>query len=125
MIHGQHRVRLATTESGLKLNDGFSTLPYESLRDLRQKKAHSFGDEGALIERAGVLVLPASPARVHRRNVGGELRLLKGTLQHVAMGNSNFSPGLHGLNFLPNQTRRAVAARAPSLRQTRSRPSWQ
>ena len=57
--------------------------PYRPAAGLRVP--HPLGDEGVIIECRGVRVFFGRPAGMPRRDVGSELRLLEGSLQHVAM----------------------------------------
>ena len=61
VVHGEHRVRLAAAESGLKLNDRLAALAGQPLGHLRQQQPHAFGDEGAVKERHRVLILLGWP----------------------------------------------------------------
>jgi hypothetical protein len=63
-------MRLAAAEGGLKLNDRLTAPTGEALRNLRQQERHALGDEGAVEERVGILILAAGLASVDRRDVG-------------------------------------------------------
>ncbi|WP_287106665.1 hypothetical protein [Mesorhizobium sp.] len=99
-------MRLATAESCLKLHDRLTAPASEALRNLRQQKRHALGDEGAVEERAGILILAAGFAGANCRDVGGELRLLERAFKHVLMGYSHFSPRFH--SWLPLQPNRSL-----------------
>ncbi|GAY20451.1 hypothetical protein SFOMI_0975 [Sphingobium fuliginis] len=53
---------LAAAERGLELNDWLTALAGKALGNLREKHRHTFGDEGALVERDGILVFAAGLA---------------------------------------------------------------
>src|SRR5260370_28738769 len=56
-------------------------------------------------------MLARGPAGMYRRDIGRELRLLKGSFQNIAMRNSDFSPGVHGLFPLTIEQRGLLRAR--------------
>lgn len=94
VIHSQHRVRLAATEGGLQLDHRIATAPGQAMHHRIQQQAHAFGDEGALEEQRRVLVLGGRRAQMHTRQVGRELGLLEGALEHVLVWNGDFAPRL-------------------------------
>jgi hypothetical protein len=95
MVHGQHGVRLAATEGGLKLDDRLATISDQPLGDLRQQQSHPLCDKGTIIERRGILVFFGRFSGMHCRDIRCELRLLKGSFQYVAVWNCYFSPRFH------------------------------
>src|SRR5260370_31225171 len=88
---------LAATKGCLKLYDWFAALTGQPLGDLRQQKPHALRDESTVEESDRVLILRSSLACVYGGDVGGELRLLKGPFQNVAIGNNDLPPRPHGL----------------------------
>jgi hypothetical protein len=86
-------MRLAAAKSRLKLDDRLTALTNEPLSNLREQKPHTLSDEGTVKEGNRILVLARSLPCMYRRDIGGELRLLEGPFQNVAVRNSNFSPG--------------------------------
>jgi hypothetical protein len=99
-------MRLAATEGGLKLDDRLASVADQPLGDLRQQQSHPLGDEGAIIERRGILVFFGRFSGMHCCDVRCELRLLKGSFQHVAMWYCYFSPRFHGHLVLSNPLNR-------------------
>ena len=92
VIHRQQCVRLATTEGSLQLDDRLAAFAIEPLRHLGEQASHALGDEGALVECLRVAVFRGRLARAHRCEVGGKLGLLERAIQHVRVGNDDFSP---------------------------------
>ena len=75
---------------------GSPPLPLEALRHLGEQQAHALGDEGALEEGAGVLILAASPCRMRTAVMSAaNSDCWNVPFEHVAMGNGDFSPGFH------------------------------
>ena len=105
MVDGQHRVRLTATESRLQLNHRLAASADQPLSDLGKEQPHSFGDEGAIVERRGVLVFLGRLARMHRRDIGRELGLLESSFQHIAVRNGNLSPRFHSVSSTPERKR--------------------
>ena len=99
VVDGEQGVGLAAAEGGLQLDHRLAARAVQALRHLDEQQAHALGDEGALEEGGGVLVLARRLAGAHGGDVGGELRLQEGAFEHVGMGNGDLSPRLHGLSL--------------------------
>lgn len=87
----KQRVRLATAEGGLDLDDWFAALAGQSLGHLGEQECHALGDEAAIEEERGVLVDVGRLAGPDRGDVGGELRLLERALEHIGVGDRDFT----------------------------------
>lgn len=98
VIDGEHGMRLAAAESGLKLNDRVAALAVETAGNGCEQQAHSLGDERSFEKRHRVLIFPRGLAGVNRGDVRGELGLLERAFEHVRVGNGNFSPRFHDIS---------------------------
>jgi hypothetical protein len=77
MIDRQQRVRLATTECGLQLDDGLTAFAIETLRHLSEQTSHALSNKGAFVESLGIPVFGGRLTGPYRREVGGKLGLLE------------------------------------------------
>ncbi|MFD2405944.1 hypothetical protein ACFSVK_09505 [Azorhizophilus paspali] len=100
MVDRQHGVGLAAAESGLQLDDRIAALGGQALEHRIQQQTHALGDEGALEEQHRIEVLRRGAAVVYPREVGGELGLLEGPLEHVLVGNGDFCPRFENHNAI-------------------------
>ncbi len=96
VIDSQHGVRFAAPEGRLQLNDRFSTFATETLWNLGQQQPHAFRDEGAVVERGGVLVFRSGLAEMDSGDVCGKFRLLEGAFKNVPVWDRDFTPRFHG-----------------------------
>ena len=94
VIDRQHGVGLAAAEGGLQLDDRLAALPAEAPHHRVSSRRMPSVMKVRWKNSAGSWY-SAGPCRVHRGDVGGELGLLEGALQHVGVGDGDLSPGFH------------------------------
>ncbi len=94
VVEGEHRVRLAAAEVGLKLDHRIAALPHQPQQRSGEKLAQPVGDERAPEELRRVGVLGAADAVVDVVQVGGELGLDVAAGDHVLVGRDDLAPRL-------------------------------
>ncbi|MDD5034620.1 MAG: hypothetical protein PHE55_07650 [Methylococcaceae bacterium] len=85
---------LAAAERRLQLNDRIATFARQALDHRVEQQTHALGDERTLEEQGRILVFARGRARMDARQIRRELGLLERTLEHVFVGNGDFTPRL-------------------------------